>query len=263
MFRLVQPFGIGSRAGGGAAASFDPSTVSGYARDWNFADVTKLYTDIGHTTPVTADADTIGSIVDGVGGTVYLAAPADNTTRPLYKTNIQNGLSVGRFDGSNDALFNATAVTADASQTIFLILKKRSAASGVSQDPFSMALNAQLFTDTDAGTGYLFFSETTGATGIDIGGTVTNWNILALKFTSVSDLKVYVNGGAPVSADPHADYATATHLSLGAYIDNTTNPGDWDIGRVLVYSAALSTTNLDYLFSGLGTLWDIAVTPTS
>jgi hypothetical protein len=192
-----------------------------------------------------------------------LNAPADDTTRPTYKTNIQNGLSVGRFDGSNDALFSAAAITADASQTIFIVLKKRSAASGVSQDPFSMALNAQLFTDTDAGTGYLFFSETTGATGIDIGGTVTNWNILALKFTSVSDLKVYVNGGAPVSADPHADYATATHLSLGAYIDNTTNPGDWDIGRVLVYSAALSTTNLDYLFSGLGTLWDIAVTPTS
>jgi hypothetical protein len=242
---------------------FDPSSVTGYVRDWNFADITKLYQDVAHTTPVTADGDVIGAIVDGVGGTVYLAAPGDNTTRPTYETNIQNGLSVGRFDGSNDALFNATAVDADASQTIFIVSVKRGAAGTAPKDVLSMAARAQVYTDTDSGPGYLYYAANDGTTPIAIGGTVTNWNILAFKFTSASDLKVYVNGGAPVSADPHADYATATLIELGAYIDSTTNPGDWDIGRVLVYSAALSTTDLDYLFSGLGTLWDISVTATS
>jgi hypothetical protein len=267
MFRLVQPMGVAfpMASGGGGAAAFSPSSIAGYSRDWNFADATKLYTDIAHTTSVTADGDPIGSIVDGVGGTVYLAAPADNTTRPTYETGIQNGLSVARFDGSNDYLTNVTAITADASQTIFIVAKKRGAISSTTHKLLCMTATMQVFTDSDdvSPTGYNYFGNDGGVAVFAIGGVPTDWNILAFKYTSAADLKVYINGGAAALSDnPQNDYATATNITLGAYTDGSGN-GDFDIGRVLVYSGALSTTDLDYIFSGLGTIWNISVTATS
>jgi hypothetical protein len=267
MFRLVQPMGVAfpMASGGGGAAAFSPSSIAGYARDWNFADATKLYTDIAHTTSVTADGDPIGAIVDGVGGAVYLVAPGDNTTRPTYETNIQNGLSVGRFDGSNDYL--SGTITADASQTIFVIAKKTAAVGGTGKVVWSLnatGTRACLYTDSDSpsGTGYNYYASAADAETA-IGGTPTDWNIIAMRYATVSDIKIYFNGGAAAASfDPHDNYSTATTLFLAAQSD-TTLPGDYDIGRVLVYSAALSNTDLDSLFSYLGTLWNITVTPVS
>jgi hypothetical protein len=251
--------------GGADPAPFDPSSVAGLSRDWNFADATKMYKEIAHTNVVTADGDTIGAILDTAGGTVYLTAPADNTTRPLYKTNIQNGLSVMRCDGSNDYIGNAAAITADASQTIFIVVKKRGALVGTAQKLLCLAPTMQVFTDSDnpSPTGYNYYGTDDGGDVYAIGGTPTDWNILAFKYTSAADLKVYINGGAAaLSGNPHDDYATSTALTLGAMSD-TTGPGDYDIGRVLVYSGALSDANLNIVFSGLGSLWNITVTPVS
>jgi hypothetical protein len=244
-----------------AVAAFDPSSIAGYSRDWNFADITKLFQDVLHTTPVTADGDPIGSIVDGVGGTVYLAAPADDTTRPTYETGIQNGLSVGRFDGSNDYLSGAGSILADASQTIIIVLKERSAPSSTARGVLAFDANNIIYTDTDSGTGFNYYrNEAAGV--VDLGGTPANWNILVLKYASAAAVTRYINGGAGSTFDPNDGYATATALNLGS--DNAGGaPGDFDIGRVLIYSAALSNTDLDYIISGLGTLWDIAVTPVS
>jgi hypothetical protein len=243
---------------------FDPSSVTGLVRDWDFADTTKLYTDIAHTTSVTADGDPIGSIVDGVGGTVYLTASGDDTTRPTYETGIQNGLSVARFDGSNDYLSNATAITADASQTIFLVVKKRGAVSGTGQVLMYGTSSSQLYTDSDSPstTGYNWYANSAPAE-VAIGTTPTNWNILAFKVTSAAAMAVYANGGAAAASfDPHDDITTTTNLAFGAQSGGTL-PGDYDIGRILVYSAALSDADLNTVFSGLGTLWDITVSAVS
>jgi hypothetical protein len=243
-----------------ATPAFDPSTVSGYSRDWNFADITKLYTDTAGTIAVTADGDPLGAILCSAGSTVKLAAPAD-ASRPTYETNIVNGLSVGRADGTDDYLFNATAITADASQTLFLVVAKRSAPDNSTRHLFAVAASAGILTDTDAAAGYVY--NTNGAAAqVSVGGTPANWNILALKYTSAASVSVYVNGGAPTTLDPNDNYATATALYIGAN-QTGVNDGDYDYGRVLVYSAALSNTALDYLFSGLGTLYNITVTAVS
>jgi hypothetical protein len=250
-------------SGGASEAAFAPSDIAGYSRDWNFADATKLYTDVAHTTSVTADGNTIGAIVDGVGGTVYLVASGDDTTRPTYKTNIQNGLSVGRFDGSNDYIGHATAITADASQTIFVVLKKSSAATNTNHHALSVAAGAQFYTNTDHGAsgGLNYFSnEASGIVAMT--NTPTDWNIVALKYTSAASVSIYFNGGAPNTFDPSDGYATSTALFLASNVAGA-QLGDFDYGRVVVYSAALSNTDLDLLFSYLGTLWDITVTAVS
>jgi hypothetical protein len=247
-------------SGSAAAPSFDPSIVAGLSRDWNFASIAGLWTDLGQETPVTADGDTIGSVESQVGGG-SLGAPADDTRRPTYKTNIQNGLSVGRFDGSNDYLTNATAITADASQTIFIVAKKTTAASSDTRVLLAMNANASVFTDTDLIVGHAYYRDS-GSNPVSLTGTPNAWNIIAIKYTSTASVSVYVNGGAANTFDPDDSYSTATLLSLGAN-SAAAQFGDYDIGRVLIYSAALSDADLNTVFSGLGTLWNITVTPVS
>jgi hypothetical protein len=246
--------------GGAAAAAFDPSTVTGYSRDWNFADITKIYTDTAGTILATTDGDPIGAILCSAGSTIKLAAAAD-TNRPTYETGIQNGLSVARFDGSDDLLRNLTGITADASQTVFLVARKNSAPAAATKAALSITLTAFLFTNTAVGTGYCY-GQNEAAGNVAIGGTPANWNIIALKYTSAASLSVYINGGAATTFDPHDSYATGTDFWFGAKLDGSAD-GDYDIGRALVYSAALADADMNTVFSGLGALWGITVTPVS
>jgi hypothetical protein len=261
MFRLIQPLGglgIGSRSGGGAV--FNPASVSGYSRDWNFADITKIYTDTAGTVLATADGDPIGAILCSAGSTIKLSAPAD-ASRPTYETNIQNGLSVARFDGSDDYLTNATAIDADASQTLYVVLQKRAAPNSTVRTMFAYAVAASIVTDTDIGAGYVYVQNSTPAQ-VDVGGTATNWSIITLKYTDLSNLSVYVNGGAPTAMNPADNYATSTAFFVGAN-QAAANDSDIDVGRILLYSAVHTTEQMDTVLSGLGALWGISVTATS
>jgi hypothetical protein len=266
MFRIVEPLGgrfTAPAAGGGGAAAFNPASVTGYSRDWNFADITKIYTDTAGTILATADGDPIGAVLCSAGSTIKLVAAAD-AARPTYETGIQNGLSVGRFDASDDGL--SGAIDADASTTIYLVVQKRSAvpASSITALSFN-TVNAQVYVNSGAPSagGFNYFS-TAAAAQAAIGGTATSWTILCLRFTSAADLKLYANGGAPGSSiDPQNDYNVATQLNLGFCTAAAPQRGDYDIGRLLVYSAAHTTTEMDIVLSGLGALWGISVTATS
>lgn len=96
----------------GQGAGFNPLSLSPLAW-WDWSDSSQLYTDSGLTTLVSADGDPIGGIKDKSGSNYHLVQ-TDGTKKGLYKTNIQNGKSVGRTDGVNDcwqvasstALFN-------------------------------------------------------------------------------------------------------------------------------------------------------------
>jgi hypothetical protein len=259
--KLGKPKRRGLAPSGGAAAAFTPSSVAGYARDWNFADVTKLFQDMAHATPVTANNDLIGAVEDLAGSGEYMAAVADNTTRFTYKTNVQNGLSMGRSDGVNDVLLAANA--ADTSITLFVVLKKVTAVAASSETAFSFNHDqAQIYTNSAApsAAGFNYYATTAEGEAV-IGGTATNCTIVCLRYASSADLKLYANGGAPTSIDPHDNWQASPFLVLGR--DGTSGFGDYDFGRVLIYSAALSDTDLNTVFSGLGSLWSIAVTPVS
>ena len=84
----------------GQAASFNPLSLSPLAW-WDWSDATKLYTDSGLTTLVSADGDPIGGVRDKSGSN-YNLTQTDGTAKGLYKTNIRGGYSVGRTDGVND-----------------------------------------------------------------------------------------------------------------------------------------------------------------
>jgi hypothetical protein len=85
-----------------ASVAWTPTSVSGCQMWLDFSDATKLFTDAG-TTPVSSDGDAIYQANDKSGNNRH-ALQSSSALRPLYKTNIQNSLSTGYFDGSNDVM---------------------------------------------------------------------------------------------------------------------------------------------------------------
>jgi len=86
---------------GGAALS-SPLDISGLQVWFDFSDPSTMFTDAG-VSPVSGDGDRIYRINDKSGNNNH-ASQATEGYRPLYKASIQNGLSMGKGDGSDDRL---------------------------------------------------------------------------------------------------------------------------------------------------------------
>lgn len=227
-----------------AAAAWAPTDLASLVAWWDFSDATTLFTDAG-TTPVSADGDAIYRVGDKSGNTRYVEqATAGN--RPLYKTNIQNGLSV--------ALGNKAA------QKHWL---RSSISWGVAEWWFVAALNA-------TGISYDPLVCVQGGAA----GNVRNNSTNALRLTTV-DAADFTSGGAgwidgiateAVTYDQffivrakHATSLTYTSISvLGSVTDNRwwTNY----LGDGLAFSAALSTADANLLGAYLADKWGLTWT---
>ena len=85
-------------------AAFSPASLfaSGEQGAWyDPSDLTTMFQDRAGTTPVTADGQTVGKILDKSGRGNHAVAPSD-AARPLYKTSA--GLHWLQFDGVDDRL---------------------------------------------------------------------------------------------------------------------------------------------------------------
>lgn len=93
----------------GAAADPDAVIEALFANNeqglwYDFSDLTTMFQDRAGTTPVTADGQTVGKILDKSGRGNHATAPSD-AARPLYKTS--GGLHWLQFDGVDDSLSTA------------------------------------------------------------------------------------------------------------------------------------------------------------
>lgn len=153
------------------------------------------------------------------------------TARPLYKTNILNGLPVVRFDGSNDIMNIANSPTVG---SVFVVSNWRGAA-------LFPADFRGMFGRAAGGRSVLFGRNAES----NIGSTLTNGTTL-----------VRVNGGSTSSIRSYLQYLThkicyvETTVPIsgesGWYIasgDAANKFWNGDIAEVIVYSVQLSTEN--------------------
>lgn len=185
-----------------------PATYPGLAREY-YGHAGTLQTVAGSA--ATNDGDPIGEWVNQVSGGTNLAQ-ASGGSRPTLKTGA-NGLDsrpIVRFDGVDD--FLSTTITAGAAKTLIAVLRKRSAPSGSNQNAIAIGANAQLQTNSAThATGWRYSTPTTA-----LGGTAAAWQILVLRYTSLSLLEGWSGGAAFATLDPNNGYSTDTTLNLGS-----------------------------------------------
>ncbi len=239
---MIQPHRFG--------AAFDPASLSPSL--WLKGDGV-LWQDSARATAAVADGDPVGSWDDASGNGRH-AQQATSMKRFLLKTgaNGLNALPVLRSDGVDDTL--DAIIDATATQTIMLVTKKLSAPSGSSRTVLALAAaadTAQLYTNTANGTGYHWYLPTAGDDG-----TPTNWNIIALTFSSLSALQLRVGGGAGTAIACDDRFAAAIGLNIGG----GGNFADHDVAEVFRVSSALSLLNLNLLGNHLATKYGLTWT---
>jgi hypothetical protein len=239
---------------------FTWTTIPKPLKAWyDFSDVSKLWQEPARTTPISADGQTIGGVTDASGSGYHLDVPNANQ-EPAYKTGIINGKSVARFDGTDDLLRNTT-VSAEVTQTVFLVLKKNSAPTAADDGAFAFGSTAAaLLTHSSySADGYLYDRSNT-LSRIVLGGKATNVSIVALRYTGsgTAPMDTIINGHALPwlggAFNPDDAFATAG-LYLGT--NASTAYGDYDIGEARVYSGALAMPDVHAIGAELGTKWGV------
>lgn len=86
-----------------------PVEIDGLFGWYDGADIAALWQDDARTVPVTSDGDVSGAWDDKSGNAWYFTQ-SNSSKKPLYKVNVQNGLSSLYFDGLNDFLFRILAL---------------------------------------------------------------------------------------------------------------------------------------------------------
>ena len=122
---IHQSFGVLHRPQGmfGCNPGITPLNISGLQGWYDFSDATTLYTDAGSTL-VSSDGDLIYQANDK-SGNGNNAVQATEANRPVYKVNIQNGLSIARLDAVAEQFWTVSSgmPTDNNSITAFLVSK--------------------------------------------------------------------------------------------------------------------------------------------
>lgn len=245
--------------------AFRPTSLSGLTGWFDASDSATLFTATTGGSAVAADG-TVARFEDKSGSARHMTQ-ATTANRPARKTSIKNGLDVLRFDGSNDRLFTSalftTFVSASAS-TVFVVAN----AATVSTNSATPNANATLLGD-DGGGFHGFFSCRSNGTALAFARntsavtvsstanyTATNWAVFSALHDG-TNLTSRINGTDATSAAlTNRSFATNTAMALGAnqpfsaYFNG-------DVGEVVVYNVALSTTNRDTVETYLRDKWAI------
>lgn len=191
------------------------------------------------------------------------------TTRPTYETNEQNGLSVVRFDGTNDGLsINPYSELASSTGvTVFVVSKMAEETVSVNN------LDPRVFSTNVANGLALYYNSTNnlwtvaGSSGIGE-STQTNESTLFKIHTLIYDgtqtgnanrLKYRYNG-VQNTLTFTGTVGTTTSASINTlYIGNNNSANYWkgDIGELLIFSRTLTGTEITNVENYLTTKWGL------
>lgn len=195
---------------------------------------------------VGADGDLVSTWVDRSGN--GYSPTASSTARPTFKTAIQGGQPVMRFDG-NDELVIPTGPTVDAGQPFVLLLCSKQTTAGTLYNGIldfksSVSENWQLLYTTSAAYAWLTFGATSTWARLRWNTTPdTAFKVFCIAYNGAGagtdgNFEMKVNG-ATVSLVASSSYASNTsQASIGTYIPSNSLTGD--IGAVTLVRAATS-----------------------
>lgn len=221
---------------------FSPSHLSGLVGWYDFSDISTLWQDAARTTPVTADGQAILGVTDKSGTGRHLS---EATNGPAYKEAIQNGLSVARWDGINDALASA-ATTIGQPFTVFMVY--RSSYDGLVRWGLT-GVNCGSYSATSGGayTGYW-----AGGTAIFPTGLTSTFGASVGLYNGASS-RGWRHGGTSADGDIGSNgLASASVFTLGS----ANFYGDY--GECIIYSGAKSVAEINRVGNSLATKWGVS-----
>jgi hypothetical protein len=231
-------------------ASASPASVPGLMAWYDFSDASTLYKDAG-VTLVTADGDAIYQANDKSGNS-YHAVQATLANRPLYKTAIQNGRSVGRSDGTNDSLVTSAMAhnIGTGPYTLFVVAEASSTVGH--RDLLNIAPNLEWLVSTGVTN---VFSNATGSHLLNTYIGTTAFHSMQLRRAS-NVITGYIDGVAEATTVPNSENLTNSAVGLGL----TAAGQSWfgDFAEVLIYNNAISAADHLLLGNYLASKWGLA-----
>ena len=236
-----------------AATAFAPTDISGCNLWIDFSDADTLFTDAG-STKVSSDGDAIYRANDKSGNNNHLNQ-ATSSKRPLYKTNIKNGLSVSRYDTTDDKLMLTNPIDLLTGSTMFFI----------SQTSSSSFPRGVFGADGKANTQWRYTNSTTlgfaqtGAPGMNF-----YWpNIVAANLTlfsfrlqpSPQVLECYANGQNKYTDNSWT--ATSCWITMCGDSYEGQHCLGGDISEWIIYNSFLSDNDRDAVTTYLNNKWAI------
>lgn len=234
-------------------AAFAPTDVSNLAL-WLDADL-PVY--VSGTTQAT-DGQTVATWTDASGNTNHAT---ESTNKPTYKTNIVNGKSVIRFDGTNDKLDLTSTITTSGDYSIFAVVQ-------ASTDMFILSTssgtpyNEQVIRLYEGGTRkiYTFWSHDGGeqsASSSTLSSASGDFVLIEIR-RSGSTVSFFENGNAKSTGTiPSTNNWSINRLMC--VTNSVFSAGD--IGSVLVYTSDVGSTDAASIRSYLGSKYALTIGP--
>ncbi len=237
--------------------SFSPTNISGLSLWFDPSDASTLYQNSSLTTPVSADGQVVSGMADKSGNGFY----ATSTNGPNYKTNIVNGRSILRFNGSQ-WINNVSYPFPNTAYSDFAIGYLTTYYSG--GGGYQRLLQAYPDGIFFLGTLNSVVATFTGVGGWN-GGVAANspsynwlgsWYLVEMQLSG-STLYPYVTGNAQGTKGTSST-SSFTNLNIGgangAY---SGQPWYGDIGEILVFNSYLSDSNRQIIEGYLAWKWGI------
>jgi len=240
---------------------FVPPLMANLAVWLDASDVSRMFQVSTGTTAVTASGNPVGYVGCYVGGN---AIQATNNNRPTWQAAAQNGLSVLRFDGTNDSL-QIASVAINAFMSIFVAGKFTTA------KPFFFEHSA----NANLNNGFYFyganvFTFMVRRSGVNTGRNATSatWSgsafgVFDAQHGGSNDFAVTNNGTAVSVTDPlvqsiKTDSAETTSLNICSRNQSGVF-SDGDLGELLIYNRRLTATESQFVRRHLGQKWGVNV----
>lgn len=251
------PILVGSRrAALGGAVGFDPRSLGNLAL---WLDATKL-TGLNDGAAVTTWADASGN-------TGRDATQATGAKQPTYKTGIQNGKPVVRFDGGDCVQTPSVDFSGTSKLSIYVVAS--SSVSGVYQTLVELGSTVSGVTDA-----FGIFKSSANVGEINIKGDVgtnvwtTTAGITAMMYLSAvldktlssGEAAGWINGsgaGTQTSNSNNTNAFSNRILNIGARNNAATLPLTGDIAEVLIFTAAHTTTQRQQVEAYLAAKWGL------